>query len=140
MRESIPKVLVISVGRFTSFSKALQSRFGVEHGVQCETLGEAQDEKRRRVPLPPHSPAGVGNDHRTRVGRWILFALGGVILVLVMVRVGVGIYLNTGAGKAFVARRLPTASACRFRLLRPHWFSLVHTGSEGVRSACDQPR
>jgi|GEM_PF-1490908 len=41
-----------------------------------------------------------------RVGRWVLIALGGVLLLLVLVWVGVSIYLNTSTGRAFVARQI----------------------------------
>ena len=41
-----------------------------------------------------------------RVGRWALFAAGGTLAFLVLARAGVGIYLNTATGKAFVGRQI----------------------------------
>lgn len=41
-----------------------------------------------------------------RAGRWALFAVGGVLLLLILAWVGLGIYLNTAAGKTFVARQV----------------------------------
>ncbi|MBN9122079.1 MAG: hypothetical protein J0I06_23550 [Planctomycetes bacterium] len=41
-----------------------------------------------------------------RVGRWALIAVGGALAVVVLLRVGLGIYLNTASGKALVARQI----------------------------------
>ncbi len=41
-----------------------------------------------------------------RFGRWALIATGGALALLVLLRVGLGIYLNTAAGKAFVGRQI----------------------------------
>ena len=39
-----------------------------------------------------------------QAGRWFLYALGGCVTLLILVRVGIGIYLNTPAGKSFNRR------------------------------------
>jgi hypothetical protein len=41
-----------------------------------------------------------------RVGRWALYGAGGVLALIILVRVGVGIYLATPAGKSMVARQI----------------------------------
>lgn len=41
-----------------------------------------------------------------RLGRWALITLGVVVVVLIVLRVGVGIYLNADAGKSMVARKV----------------------------------
>lgn len=41
-----------------------------------------------------------------RAGRWGLYAVGGVLAVVVLFRVGIGIYLATPAGKAMVSRQI----------------------------------
>jgi hypothetical protein len=41
-----------------------------------------------------------------RFGRWLLYALGAVVAVVVLLRVGLGVYLNTSAGKELVARKI----------------------------------
>jgi translocation and assembly module TamB len=41
-----------------------------------------------------------------RAGRWALFAVGGALAAVVLLRVGLGIYLNTAGGKAFVGRQI----------------------------------
>ncbi len=41
-----------------------------------------------------------------RVGKWALYAAGGVLVLVVLARVGVGVYLSTAAGKSFVARQI----------------------------------
>jgi uncharacterized protein involved in outer membrane biogenesis len=41
-----------------------------------------------------------------RAGRWALYALGGVVAVVVLARVGLGLYLSSAAGKAMVARKI----------------------------------
>jgi uncharacterized protein involved in outer membrane biogenesis len=41
-----------------------------------------------------------------QVGRWALYALGGFVALVILVRLGVGIYLGTPAGKAMVARQI----------------------------------
>jgi hypothetical protein len=41
-----------------------------------------------------------------RIGKWTLIAAGGALVVVVLLRVGLGIYLNTTAGKSFVARQI----------------------------------
>jgi len=41
-----------------------------------------------------------------RVGRWALYGVGAAVALVVLVRVGVGIYLATPAGKAMVARQI----------------------------------
>lgn len=41
-----------------------------------------------------------------RLGRWGLYALGGVLALVVILRVGLGAYLGTSAGRAMVARKI----------------------------------
>src|SRR5262249_426176 len=41
-----------------------------------------------------------------RVGRWALYGLAGVVGLVVLARVGLGIYLSTSPGKAMVARQI----------------------------------
>jgi len=41
-----------------------------------------------------------------RIQKWLLYSLGGVVALIVVARVGVGIYLGTAAGKSFVARKI----------------------------------
>lgn len=41
-----------------------------------------------------------------RVGRWALYGLAGVVGLVVLARVGLGIYLSTPAGKSMVARQI----------------------------------
>jgi hypothetical protein len=43
---------------------------------------------------------------KRQVGRWALIAAGTAIGLVVLVRVGLGVYLNTAGGKAFVARQI----------------------------------
>ena len=41
-----------------------------------------------------------------RIGRWVLYGLGGCLVLVVLFRAGLGVYLNTSAGKAMVARKI----------------------------------
>ncbi len=43
-----------------------------------------------------------------RMGRWALYGLGGVLVLGIVVRVGVGLFLATSAGKGMVARMIET--------------------------------
>lgn len=41
-----------------------------------------------------------------RVGRWALYGVGGLLALVVLLRVGLGVYLSTAAGKSMVARKV----------------------------------
>lgn len=41
-----------------------------------------------------------------RVGRWALFAVGGVVVIVLLLRVGLGVYFGTTAGKELVANKI----------------------------------
>jgi hypothetical protein len=41
-----------------------------------------------------------------RIGRWVLLGIGGVLVLLISFRVGLGAYLATSSGKAMVARKI----------------------------------
>src|SRR5438128_2241869 len=41
-----------------------------------------------------------------RLGWWALYGLGGCLAVVLVLRVGLGVYLGTAAGKAMVARKI----------------------------------
>jgi uncharacterized protein involved in outer membrane biogenesis len=41
-----------------------------------------------------------------RIGRWLLYGLGACIVLVVLVRVGLGVYLGSSAGRAMVARQI----------------------------------
>ncbi|QJW93550.1 AsmA-like C-terminal region-containing protein [Frigoriglobus tundricola] len=41
-----------------------------------------------------------------RVGRWALYAVGGVVAVVLLIRVGLGVYFGTTAGKELVADKI----------------------------------
>src|SRR5687767_9825203 len=41
-----------------------------------------------------------------QAGRWSLYAVGGVLALVVVIRVGLGVYLATPGGKAMVARQI----------------------------------
>src|SRR6185312_619475 len=41
-----------------------------------------------------------------RIGRWALFVVVGIVALVVLLRIGVGIYLHTTAGKELVASKL----------------------------------
>src|SRR4051794_33138515 len=41
-----------------------------------------------------------------QAGRWVLYGVGGLIAAIVLLRVGLGIYLGTAAGKHMVARKI----------------------------------
>lgn len=70
-----------------------------------------------------------------RIGRWVLIGLAGVIGLVLLVRVGAGLYLRTSAGRTAVAKQLtsmiglpvevadvelgPQTSSVKFRVLDP---------------------
>src|SRR5437868_1843687 len=70
-----------------------------------------------------------------RTGRWVLFGVAGLVGLLVLFRIGVGLYLHSSAGREIVAERLQamiglpvevssvdlgsTNSTLKFRVLDP---------------------